>query len=116
MFGENHLLRFHAAVLQLRKLVQQGELGEIIHINGSYLQDWLFKETDYNWRLLPKEGGKLRAVADIGTHWMDLASSVLGAKITSVFADLRTWHKNRKRPLGEVQTFAKADSTMRYAT
>jgi len=112
----NYNIRFYPAVLQLRKMVERGELGEIIHVNGSYMQDWLFKDTDYNWRLLPKEGGKLRAVADIGTHWMDTVSSILGAKITSVLADLQTWHKTRKRPLGEVQTFAKASQNVRYAS
>ncbi|MCC6822725.1 MAG: gfo/Idh/MocA family oxidoreductase, partial [Verrucomicrobia subdivision 3 bacterium] len=82
----------------------------------SYMQDWLFKATDYNWRLLPREGGKLRAVADIGTHWMDTVSFILGARITAVLADLATWHKQRRRPLGEVQTFAKANAKMKYAT
>jgi len=116
VFAVNYNVRFYPAVLQLRKLVAQGDLGEIIHVNGSYMQDWLFKDTDYNWRLLPKEGGKLRAVADIGTHWMDTVSFILGAKITAVFADLQTWHKHRKRPLGEVQTFAKSDVKVEYAT
>jgi predicted dehydrogenase len=115
VFAVNYNVRFYPAVLQLRKLVARGELGEIIHVNGSYLQDWLFKDTDYNWRLLAKEGGKLRAVADIGTHWMDAVSFILGARITSVFADLATWHRTRKRPLGEVQTFAKAPANIRYA-
>jgi predicted dehydrogenase len=115
VFAVNYNVRFYPAVLQMRKLVTTGELGEIIHVNGSYLQDWLFKDTDYNWRLLPAEGGKLRAVADIGTHWMDTASFVLGAKIRNVFADLGTLHKTRRRPLGEVQTFAKADAAMKYA-
>jgi predicted dehydrogenase len=115
VFAVNYNVRFYPAVLQMRHLVRAGELGEIIHINGSYMQDWLFKETDYNWRLLPKEGGKLRAVADIGTHWMDTVSFVLGARIKSVFADLATWHKTRKRPLTEVQTFAKADRHLKYA-
>ena len=116
VFAVNYNVRFYPAVLALRRLVERGELGDIIHVNGSYMQDWLFKETDYNWRLLPQEGGKLRAVADIGTHWMDTVSFILGAKITSVFADLATWHKQRRRPLGEVQTFAKADAKMKYAT
>jgi predicted dehydrogenase len=116
VFAVNYNVRFYPAVLQLRKLVADGDLGEIIHVNGSYMQDWLFKDTDYNWRLLPKEGGKLRAVADIGTHWMDTVSFILGAKIRAVFADLQTWHKQRKRPLGEVQTFAKAGAKVRYAT
>jgi predicted dehydrogenase len=115
-FAVNYNVRFYPAVLALRRLVERGELGDIIHVNGSYMQDWLFKDTDYNWRLLPQEGGKLRAVADIGTHWMDTVSFILGAKITSVFADLATWHKQRRRPLGEVQTFAKADAKMKYAT
>jgi predicted dehydrogenase len=115
VFAVNYNIRFYPAVLELRKRVERGELGEIIHVNGSYMQDWLFKETDYNWRLLPSEGGKLRAVADIGTHWMDTASAILGAPIHSVSADLHTWHKTRKRPLGEVQTFAKADAALRYA-
>ena len=100
VFAVNYNVRFYPAVLQMRHLVAQGELGQIIHVNGSYLQDWLFKDTDYNWRLLPEEGGKLRAVADIGTHWMDTAAFVLGAPIQEVFADLSTFHRQRKRPPG----------------
>jgi predicted dehydrogenase len=116
VFAVNYNVRFYPAVLQLRQLVARGELGEIIHVNGSYMQDWLFKDTDYNWRLLPKEGGQLRAVADIGTHWLDTASFVLGAKIASVFADLGTFHKTRRRPLGEVQTFARTTKNLKYAS
>jgi predicted dehydrogenase len=116
VFAVNYNVRFYPAVLALHRAVARGELGGIIHVNGSYMQDWLFKDTDYNWRLLPQEGGKLRAVADIGTHWMDTVSFILGANITSVFADLGTFHKTRRRPLGEVQTFSKADAKMRYAT
>ena len=116
VFAVNYNVRFYPAVLALRRAVASGELGDIIHVNGSYMQDWLFKDTDYNWRLLPQEGGKLRAVADIGTHWMDTVSFILGANITSVFADLGTFHKTRRRPLGEVQTFSKADAKVRYAT
>jgi predicted dehydrogenase len=115
VFAVNYNVRFYPAVLRLRNAVSQGELGDIIHVNGSYLQDWLFKDTDYNWRLLPKEGGHLRAVADIGTHWMDTVSFILGAKITQVFADLSTFHKNRQRPLGEVRTFSKSSTDMKYA-
>jgi predicted dehydrogenase len=115
VFAVSYNVRFYPAVLQLRHLAAGGDLGEIIHVNGSYMQDWLFKDTDYNWRLLPQEGGQLRAVADIGTHWMDTVSFILGTKIQSVFADLATFHKTRRRPLGEVQTFAKAEAKVRYA-
>jgi predicted dehydrogenase len=116
LFAVNYNVRFYPAVLTLRRLVERGDLGDIIHVNGSYMQDWLFKETDYNWRLLPKEGGILRAVADIGTHWMDTVSFILSAGIQSVLADLATWHQTRKRPLGEVHTFAKANAKLKYAT
>ena len=116
VFAVNYNVRFYPAVLELRHLVARGELGKIIHVNGSYFQDWLFKETDYNWRLLPKEGGRLRAVADIGTHWMDTVSFILGSRIESVFADLATFHQKRKRPLGEVQTFSQSSKGMRYAS
>ena len=114
VFAVNYNVRFYPAVLQLRRLVAQGELGRIIHVNGSYFQDWLFKDTDYNWRLLPQEGGKLRAVADIGTHWMDTVSFVLGSPVAAVMADLSTWHTTRQRPLGEVQTFSKAAAKVNY--
>ncbi len=114
VFAVNYNLRFYPAVLQLRAAVSRGELGEIIHVNGSYFQDWLLKDTDYNWRLLPEEGGKLRAVGDIGTHWFDTMSFILGARITQLLAHLETHHKSRKRPIGEVQTFARAAAKQRY--
>jgi predicted dehydrogenase len=115
VFAVNYNVRFYPAILELRHRVGAGELGRIIHVNGSYLQDWLFKDTDYNWRLLPEEGGRLRAVADIGTHWMDTVSFILNDRIRSVFSDLATFHKQRRRPLGEVQTFTQTKAPVRYA-
>ena len=109
VFAVNYMCRFFPAVLQMRALVQRGELGQIIHVQGHFFQDWLLQATDYNWRLLASEGGRLRAVGDIGTHWIDAVSFILGARVESVFAHLETFHKTRYRPRGEVQTFAKVD-------
>lgn len=109
VFAVNYMCRFFPAVLQMRALVQRGDLGRIIHVQGHFFQDWLLKETDYNWRLLAREGGKLRAVGDIGTHWIDAVSFILGARAESVFATLETFHKTRFRPRGEVQTFAQVN-------
>jgi predicted dehydrogenase len=103
------MCRFFPGVLQMRELVQSGKLGKIIHVQGHFFQDWLLKETDFNWRLLASEGGKLRAVGDIGTHWIDAVSFILGAHVDSVFATMETFHKTRLRPQGPVQTFAKLD-------
>ncbi len=109
VFAVNYMCRFFPAVLQMRAMVQRGELGRIIHVQGHFFQDWLLKDTDYNWRLLASEGGKLRAVGDIGTHWVDAVSFILGAKAERVWAHLETFHKTRFRPTGEVQTFAAVD-------
>ena len=116
VFAVNYMCRFFPAVLQMRAMVQRGDLGRIIHVQGHFFQDWLLKETDYNWRLLADEGGKLRAVGDIGTHWIDAVSFILGARVESVFAHVETFHKTRLRPRGEVQTFAKmsAKDMVRY--
>ena len=81
-------------------------MGEIYSVCGSYVQDWLLYDTDYNWRVLAKEGGELRAVSDIGTHWMDLVHFITGLEVESLFADLWTVHPIRKRPTGEVETYS----------
>jgi len=103
--GVCYNIRFYPLNLEARDRVRTGEVGTIYAINGSYVQDWLFYETDYNWRVLAEQGGELRAVADIGTHWMDLVTSITGLGIEAVLADLKTVHPVRKRPKGEVETF-----------
>lgn len=109
VFSVNYMCRFFPAVLQMRAMVQRGDLGRIMHVQGHFFQDWLLKPTDYNWRVLASEGGKLRAVGDIGTHWIDSVSFILGARAERVFAHLETFHKKRMRPKGEVKTFAQID-------
>lgn len=81
------------------------ESGTVRLVHGHYLQDWLFLETDYNWRLISSVGGKSRAVADIGTHWLDMVQHITGQKVVSVYADLTTFIPVRKKPKVEVATF-----------
>ncbi len=104
--GVNYNMRFYPLNWEVRSMIQSGALGRIHSITGSYVQDWLLYPTDYNWRVLSGEGGKLRAVADIGTHWLDLVQFITGLSVTAVQADLRTVHTTRQRPLGEVETFS----------
>ena len=92
-------------VLHARDLIRQGVLGDVYTVTGGYVQDWLLKDTDWNWRLEPDQGGALRAVGDIGTHWMDLLGFVTGQKVTSLLADLETFVKQRKKPKNSVETF-----------
>ncbi|WP_312445406.1 Gfo/Idh/MocA family protein [Lacrimispora sp.] len=99
--------RFYPMNNHLKNVIQDGELGEIFSITGSYTQDWLLYETDYSWRLNSSESGSTRAVADIGSHWMDLAEYVTGQKIVAVNADFSTIHPTRKKPKGHVIAFSK---------
>ncbi|WP_017872743.1 Gfo/Idh/MocA family oxidoreductase [Candidatus Caldatribacterium saccharofermentans] len=99
-------VRFYPLVREARSLVSQGKVGKIFAIHGSYLQDWLFYETDYNWRLEPELSGPSRAVADIGSHWLDLVEYISGQRVVEVFADFATFHKTRKKPLKPVETYA----------
>ncbi|MDR3572798.1 MAG: Gfo/Idh/MocA family oxidoreductase [Anaerolineaceae bacterium] len=101
----NFNLRFYPISHQARSMVKSGELGNIFIIQGSYLQDWLLLETDWNWRLEPELGGTLRAVADIGSHWMDLITFITGLRIESVMADFKTFHPTRKKPSKPIETY-----------
>lgn len=101
-------VRFYPLCLEVREWIASGRLGEIYHITGSYVQDWLLHDTDFNWRVLAEEGGELRAIADIGTHWLDLVQSMTGLRVTSVCADLKTMLPVRRRPVGSVETFQNA--------
>jgi predicted dehydrogenase len=101
----NFNIRFYPLVHQARSLVQSGELGDLFIIQGSYLQDWLLFPTDWNWRLEPGLGGTLRAVGDIGSHWLDLITFVTGLRIERVFADFKTFLPVRKKPARPVETF-----------
>jgi len=104
--GVNFNYRQFPIVQQLAHMVSSGDLGNINLIHGSYLQDWLAKETDYNWRMNRAAGGNSRAVADIGSHWCDTIQYVTGKQIAEVCADLATVIPIRKRRLEkEVQTY-----------
>lgn len=101
-----HNMRYYPLVKQAREMVKAGEVGGIRLVHGNYLQDWLFFDTDYNWRLESELGGKSRAVADIGTHWLDMVQHMIGQQVVSVYADLTIFHPVRKKPKVEVATYA----------
>jgi predicted dehydrogenase len=102
--------RHFPLVQELRAALASGEHGRVRLVTGTYLQDWLLLPTDWNWRLDPGRGGRSRAVADIGSHWIDLVQHVANDRIAEVCADLGRMHDVRHRPLGEVETFATTDA------
>jgi predicted dehydrogenase len=100
--------RFYPQTRNAAALVQDGAIGRPRFVTGSYHQDWLLLETDWNWRLVAERQGKLRAVADIGSHWLDLMAFLTGHRIEAVCADLHTFITERNHPVGQVETFAAA--------
>jgi predicted dehydrogenase len=101
----NYNIRFYPMVIQAREIVRSGEIGEVYTLRGAYVQDWLLYDTDWNWRLVPEEGGEVRAIGDIGTHWMDLLGFVTGLRVEALLADLATFITRRKKPRQAVATF-----------
>jgi predicted dehydrogenase len=104
-------LRYYPLCQQAHAMVKQGTIGEPQIVYGTYLQDWLLYPSDWNWRLDPNLGGSIRAVADIGTHWLDLISWISGRKVVELCADLGTVIPVRQRPKGPVETFKAAEET-----
>ncbi|MHB8959382.1 MAG: Gfo/Idh/MocA family protein [Candidatus Limnocylindrales bacterium] len=102
----NFNIRWYPLNQQVAALVADGDLGKVRFVTGHYFQDWLLYETDWNWRLESEQGGELRAVGDIGSHWLDLTSFVTGLRVEAVMADLTTFIRVRHKPAGSVATFS----------
>lgn len=107
----NFNIRYYPLNQHAHQLVADGGLGEVRLVIGHYLQDWLLLESDWNWRLQPDRGGALRAVGDIGSHWLDLMTFVTGQRVVEVMADLTTFIGTRQEPTGPVETFSTERST-----
>jgi predicted dehydrogenase len=106
--GVAYNLRYYPLCQEARSMIERGLIGAPRLVHGSFLQDWLLYPSDWNWRLDPQLGGELRAISDIGTHWLDLMMWITGRKITEVCADLATVIPQRQRPRGRVESFQKS--------
>jgi predicted dehydrogenase len=102
-------MRFYPLLQHARAMIAAGDLGTIYSVHGGYWQDWLLLDTDYNWRVESSQGGPLRAVGDIGSHWLDLAQFLTGAPATRLLADLATFIPVRQKPTRAIETFSTAE-------
>ncbi len=89
------IYRYHPLVREARARVATGEVGRVLSVRGSYLQDWLLDPTDNNWRVSSEDGGASRAFADIGSHLVDLMEFVLGDRISAIASVAKTVHPIR---------------------
>ena len=82
--------RYYPTVREARERVRTGATGPLWLLHGTYLQDWMLRPDDDNWRVESDLGGASRAFADIGSHWCDLAEFVSGHRVTRVCARVMT--------------------------
>jgi predicted dehydrogenase len=102
----NFNIRYYPLNQHAHDVVSGGDIGDVRLVTGRYFQDWLLLESDWNWRLQPERGGALRAVGDIGSHWLDLTAFITGQRIVAVMADLATFVEARREPTGPVETYS----------
>ncbi|MCR9201594.1 MAG: Gfo/Idh/MocA family oxidoreductase [Planctomycetaceae bacterium] len=110
--GVNYNIRYYPLCMEAAARCRSSDVGRVFHVNGSYVQDWLLLQSDYNWRVEAEDGGALRAIADIGTHWLDLIQFILGDHVVAVCADLQTVHPTRDKPVGGAETFSHSSGTV----
>jgi predicted dehydrogenase len=104
--GLNHNLRYYPMVQQMRRMREAGDFGDILVVQGTYSQDWMLYESDWNWRVDPKVSGPSRVMADIGSHFFDMAEHVTGLKVSTVCSDLQIFHPIRKQPNSGGESFS----------
>ncbi len=97
--GLCHNLRYYPMVQQMRRMREAGDFGDILVVQGTYSQDWMLYESDWNWRVDPKVSGASRVMADIGSHFFDMAEHVTGLKVSAVCSDLKIFHPTRQQPV-----------------
>jgi predicted dehydrogenase len=92
--------RYYPTVREARERVGSGQTGPLRLVHGAYLQDWLLRPEDDDWRVDERLGGTSRTFADIGVHWCDLAEFVSGQRIARLSARLLTAVPERRgRPV-----------------
>jgi predicted dehydrogenase len=83
-------VRGYPLVEQMRVDIDNGGLGAVSFVHGRYLcDDVLFPAS--GWRVDPTLSGSSYVVADLGTHWLDLAEHVTRQQVTTVEADFRSY-------------------------
>lgn len=91
----NFNVRFHDACQKARELVQGPDFGPVLLVHGSYLQEFGALPAWKDWRYDPLLAGKMHAVTEIGSHWLDLVEYISGQKIRSVSAQFGCFYPKR---------------------
>lgn len=101
-----YVYRYHSMAREAMSKTRLNELGEILSIRGEYLQDWLLRSEDSNWRVETESGGQSRAFADIGIHLCDLVEFVTGERIVKLVSKTKTAYPMRQGKMVETEDMA----------
>jgi len=104
----NYHNRFNPMIMQIKDMISDGEMGEVLSIHGNYIQDWLLEQTSCNWRISNAKDGETRVVSDIGTHLIDAIEFVTSMKITKVIANFSTVYKERLMNTASSESFVES--------
>ena len=102
-------VRFHGACRDARTMVRKKELGQILLVNGSYMQEFHALPSFYSWRYETESAGKFLATTEIGSHWIDLMRYLTGEEVIAVSATYghffpdRTIKDGMQFPAGSVE-------------
>lgn len=93
---------------QARELVAAGVIGDVRHVEASYLQSWLTQPAWGNWKTedqwlwrLSKSHGSLGVLGDVGVHILDFATFAVNKQVSDVSCRLKTFHKAPNDKIGD---------------
>lgn len=92
----NFNVRFHMACQKAKQIVNDAGFGPVMLVHGNYLQEFNAFPAPLDWRYNPQLAGKMRAVTEIGSHWVDIAQYISGKKIEAVSAIFGKYNPTRK--------------------
>lgn len=90
-------VRYYPANRAAAERLRAGTLGRPLLIHGEYLQAFHAPPHDDGWRFDPALGGHMRAITEIGTHWVDLAMHWTGLPVEAVCAATGNFYPTRYR-------------------
>lgn len=91
----NFNVRFHMACQKAKKIVDSEDFGPVHLIHGSYLQQFNAFPAPIDWRYNEQLAGRMRAVTEIGSHWVDIAQYISGKKIMALSANFGKFYPQR---------------------
>ncbi len=102
VFAVTYTYTGYPMVRQMRKMIEEGQLGKIQKIDVQYYQGWINPvihdpvKRAATWRLQPEKSGISCCIGDIGTHAFDMIEFVSGLQISKVLSDLNYLYEDNK--------------------